>query len=80
MAPTKLAVLPGFYGVASDEIGDVPAEISEFRQRHDPLVGAIASLGPEYGLALLLDAAARLRPKHPRLGVLFLGPDRLDDG
>jgi glycosyltransferase involved in cell wall biosynthesis len=80
VAPQKLAVLPGFYGVAREEIGDVPADISDFRQRHDPLIGAIATRGPEYGLALLIDAAARLRPKHPRLGVLFLGPDRLDDG
>jgi glycogen synthase len=80
IAPEKLVVLAGFYGVAPDEIGDVPAEVSDFRQRHDPLIGAVASLGPEYGLALLLDAAARLRPKHPHLGVLFLGPDRLDDG
>jgi glycogen(starch) synthase len=80
VAPRKLAVLSGFYGVATAEIGDVAADVSDFRQRHDPLIGAIATRGPEYGLALLIDAAARLRRKHPRLGVLFLGPDRLDDG
>lgn len=80
VAPEKVAVLPGFYGVADDEIGHPPAEVAAFRQRHDPLIGAIATRGPEYGSALLIDAAARLRPRYPRLGVLFLGPDRLDDG
>ncbi len=80
VAPEKVTVLPGFYGVAPEEIGRPPAEVTAFRQRHDPLIGAIATRGPEYGLALLIDAAARLRRRHSRLGVLFLGPDRLDDG
>lgn len=76
----KLAVLPGFYGVTPDEIGQPPAGVPAFRQQHQPLIGAIATLGAEYGIPLLLDAAARLRPKYPRLGVLLLGPDPLEDG
>jgi glycosyltransferase involved in cell wall biosynthesis len=28
----------------------------------------------------LIDAAAQLRGRHPRLGVLLVGPDELDDG
>ena len=80
VAPPKVTILAGFYGVAADEIGSVPPEIAEFRRRHDPLLGAIATVGPEYGLALLLDAAARLRAKRPALGVLFVGPDPLADG
>jgi glycosyltransferase involved in cell wall biosynthesis len=75
----KLFVLPGFYGVAADEIGKVPEEITGWRTRYRPLIGAIATRGPEYGLSLLIDAAARLRPAHPRLGVVLLGPDRLED-
>ena len=78
--PQKLVVLPGFYGVAAEEIGRPSADVASFRRQHDPLIGAISSLGPEYGIALLLDAAARLRPKYPRLGLVLLGPDRLDDG
>jgi glycosyltransferase involved in cell wall biosynthesis len=80
VAPAKLFVLPGFYGVAADEIGEVPEEIAGWRTRYRPLIGAIATRGPEYGLSLLIDAAARLRPAHPRLGVVLLGPDRLEDG
>jgi len=80
VTPEKVVVLPGFYGVAPEEIGIPPADVPAFREQHRPLIGAIASLGAEYGIPLLLDAAARLRPKYPRLGLLLLGPDRLDDG
>lgn len=80
IAPETVTILPGFYGVAPDEIGRAPAEVLAFRQRHAPLIGAIASHGAEYGLALLVDAAARLRPRHPRLGLLLLGPDGLAEG
>jgi glycosyltransferase involved in cell wall biosynthesis len=79
-APGKVVVLPWFYGVASEEIGELPSAAATFEATHRPLLGAMASLGPEYGLALLLDAAARLRPRHPRLGVLLMGPDPLPDG
>ena len=80
VSPAKLVVLPGFYGVGPEEIGDVPREALDFRAAHEPLLGAIATRGPEYGLSLLVDAAARLRPRYPRLGVLLLGPDELADG
>lgn len=80
VSPAKLVVLPGFYGVDPDEIGDVPAAVARFRRRHAPLIGAVSTVGPEYGIPLLIDAAARLRPKHPRLGVVLVGPDRLADG
>jgi glycogen(starch) synthase len=76
----KVVVLPGFYGVAQEEIGQPAAELQQWRHAHAPLLGAIATRGPEYGLALLIDAAARLRARHPRLGVVLLGPDELEDG
>ena len=76
----KVVVLPGFYGVAEAEIGGLPWAAARFRRDHRPLIGAVASRGPEYGLALLIDAAARLRPRHPALGVVLIGPDRLEDG
>jgi glycosyltransferase involved in cell wall biosynthesis len=79
-AEGKVTVLPWFYGVAPDEVGVLPAAAADFRRAHRPLVGAMATLGPEYGLSLLIDAAARLRPRHPELGLLLMGPDRIDDG
>jgi glycosyltransferase involved in cell wall biosynthesis len=73
-------ILPGFYGVTESEIGRLPYGAARFRRGHRPVVGAIASHGAEYGLALLLDAAARLKPRYPELGVLLVGPDRMEDG
>jgi glycogen(starch) synthase len=78
--PDRVVVLPGFYGVADAEIGSPPAAVAGFRRHHRPLIGVIASRGPEYGLALLIDAAARLRPRHSALGVVLAGPDRLEEG
>ena len=79
-APDKVSVLPGFYGVAPEEIGHRPEAVAQFARAHRPLVGVAASLGPEYGLALLVDAAARLRPRYPELGVVLIGPDEMADG
>ena len=76
--PRKLVVLPGFYGVTDTEVGRVPQDVARFTHDHRPLIGAIASPGPEYGIALLIDAAARLRPRHPRLGVVLVGSGWLD--
>lgn len=78
-ADRKVTVLPWFYGVAQDEVGALPAVAAEFKRTHRPLVGAMATLGPEYGLSLLIDAAARLRSRHPELGLVLMGPDRFDD-
>jgi glycogen(starch) synthase len=72
--PEQVRILPGFYGVSSAEIGPVPSAADRFVRRHHPVIGSLASYGPEYGLALLIDAAARLRPRHPELGVLLVGP------
>jgi glycogen(starch) synthase len=80
VVPAKLVILPGFYGVGGEEIGQLPADMAGFRRRHEPLIGAISTQGPEYGITLLIDAAARLRPAHPRLGVVLVGPDRFEDG
>jgi glycosyltransferase involved in cell wall biosynthesis len=79
-APDAVRVLPGFYGVAGADVGRLPFAAARFRRTHHPVIGAIASVGPEYGLALLVDAAARLKARYPGLGVLLVGPDRLEDG
>src|SRR5438093_8090554 len=47
---------------------------SEFLSAHSPVIGAVASIGPEYGLPLVAEAAARLRSAYPRLGLLLMGP------
>ena len=78
--PDRITVLPGFYGVSPGEIGSVPEAMTAFARSHRPLVGVVASLGPEYGLDLLIDAAARLRPRHPDLGVVLIGPDPMEQG
>ena len=79
-APDTITVLPGFYGVSPEELGPAPEAMTAFARSHRPLVGAVASLGPEYGLDLLIDAAARLRPRHPGLGVVLIGPDPVEQG
>ena len=79
-APGKVRILPGFYGVSEGEIGHASPTLARFRRTHDPLVGMVATPGAVYGLALLIDAAARLRADHPDLGVVLLGPDRLEEG
>ena len=80
VAPRTVAILPWFYGVAREEVGRIPDAVSTFRETHAPLIGAMATVGPEYGISLLIDAAARLRPRYPRLGVVLMGADRFDDG
>ena len=78
--PRAVKILPGFYGVTASEVAPLPYAAARFRRGHRPLIGMISSPGAEYGLALLVDAAARLRPRFPELGVILVGPDRLDDG
>jgi glycogen(starch) synthase len=79
-APHAVAILAGFYGVAPSDVGALPGAVARFRRGHEPLVGMIASPGAEYGLALAVDAAARMRPRHPHLGLVLIGPDTLDEG
>jgi glycosyltransferase involved in cell wall biosynthesis len=73
-------ILPGFYGVAPEDVGRMPHGAARFSRAYRPLIGMISSPGPEYGLALLVDAAARLRPRYPKLGLILAGPDRMDEG
>jgi glycosyltransferase involved in cell wall biosynthesis len=79
-APHAVVVLPGFYGVAPSDVGPLPGALARFRRGHEPLIGMIASPGAEYGLTLAIDAAARLRPHRPDLGLVLIGPDVLADG
>jgi glycosyltransferase involved in cell wall biosynthesis len=78
--PHAIAILPGFYGVAPSDVGPLPRALARFRRGHEPLIGMISSPGAEYGLTLAIDAVARLRPDHPNLGLVLIGPDALADG
>src|SRR3989449_6020146 len=70
----KIVVLSGFYGRGPTETATVPPPVEEFLNAHSPVIGAVASIGPEYGLPLIAEAATRLRSAYPRLGLLLMGP------
>lgn len=74
----KIAILSGFYGVDLAAAAPMPPEVEWFIGQHSPVVGAIASLGAEYGIPLFVKAAARLRPRYPGLGVLLIGAHGVD--
>src|SRR6185503_2016808 len=74
VAADKLVVLSGFYGVGEAASAAVPPRVEEFLRRHAPVVGAVASIGPEYGLPLVAEATVRLRARYPQLGLLLFGP------
>lgn len=71
--PAKVALLSGFYGVSQDAL-PVPGKIQQFLDDHSPTVGAMASVGEEYGVDLLIESVRRLRTVWPRLGALLIGP------
>jgi glycogen synthase len=75
----KIVILSGFYGVGIEGLRQVPSRIEEFLQSHSPIVGAVASVGPEYGIPLFVEAAIRLRSRYPHLGALLLGPGGIED-
>jgi glycogen(starch) synthase len=75
----KIAIVPGFYGVRTVERAVIAKPIEEFLRDHSPVLAAMASRGPEYGIPLFLEATRRLRPQYPGLGVLLIGPERFHD-
>ena len=70
----KVAVVSGFYGLGPAVDPTLPDAVETFLREHSPVVGAVASIGPEYGLPLIAETAARLRTVYPRLGLLLMGP------
>jgi glycosyltransferase involved in cell wall biosynthesis len=78
IGPKRVLVLTGFYGIRAGTLGRVPAGVEEFVRNYSPVVGAVASDGPEYGLPLVIEAARRLRAHHQRLGVLLIGGAGVD--
>lgn len=75
----KVSIVPGFYGARTSGRPVIPKPIEEFLRDHSPVLAAIASSGPEYGIPLFLEATRRLQPLYPGLGVLLIGPQRFED-
>src|SRR5256712_5938571 len=73
----KIVVLSCFYGLGPTETTTVPPPAEEFLNAHSPVIGAGASIGPEYGLPPVAEAPARLRTAYPRLGPLRMRPARV---
>jgi len=73
ISPDKLVVLAGFYGIAPEEVAAVPPRVARFLEQRTPVISAIASAGPEYGISLVIEAAAKLRADYPDLGLVLIG-------
>jgi len=76
--PEKITILPGFYGVSTEELPEIPPGVAAFLQQHSPVAAALAERGPEYGISLLLEAVARLRSRYPTLGLVLIGSGKAD--
>lgn len=75
LAPERSFVVPNGVAVPAPAVeGDDPrAELG--LAPGDAVVGCVARLRPEKGVAVVLEAAARLRERWPRLVVVVLGDD-----
>jgi glycosyltransferase involved in cell wall biosynthesis len=69
----RIEIVPGFMGLHTRKLIDVPQDVREFCDAHTPLIGATVTLEPEYGASLALQAIQRLLHKHPNLGLVLLG-------
>jgi glycosyltransferase involved in cell wall biosynthesis len=75
--PSKVVLVPS--GIPARPLGSERALRDELGiQPADPVVGAVGGLRPEKGLDVLVEAAAALARRHPRLKVLIAGegPER----
>jgi glycosyltransferase involved in cell wall biosynthesis len=75
----RIRVLPGFVGLDSRRMGQVPRIVEEFCRAHDPVLGAAGDLSPEYGMPLALRALAGLREQYPKIGLVLLGVGSEDE-
>ena len=69
----RIEIVPGFMGLHTRKMIDVPQSIKAFCDAHTPLIGATVTLEPEYGASLAIQAAQRLLRDHPNLGLVLLG-------
>jgi glycosyltransferase involved in cell wall biosynthesis len=58
--------------------GSLPEPIESFFAAHDPVLISMGQLEPEYDLPMQIDIVERIRPRHPRVGLLIAGSGSLD--
>lgn len=68
----KLRLLPAFLPPRVKS-GLLPLEVESWIGRHSPILSTTLFFRSEYGLDVLIEAVARLRREHPRLGCLVMG-------
>lgn len=73
-----IAIVPGFLGVEASDVGQLPDDVQQFMEKHDPVIGAHAIIDPEYGLSFLLDAFTTLVEEFPRIGIILIGLEQDD--
>jgi glycogen(starch) synthase len=78
----RIQVFPAFFP-AGRTLGSLPDGFEEWAREHNPVLSTALFFRPEYGFALLVQALAELRKKHPRLGCVVMGdsefrPEGLD--
>lgn len=72
-APGRVGpVVTNAFRAVAAPAGPLPAEVLHFVRGHEPVVCTTAGPAPEYGLLGALDAVARLRGKHPRIGFVLV--------
>ncbi len=76
----KIHVLPGFVGIKGRRTQSAPVEVMDFVEGHDPVLGAMVAMSPEYGIPLALQAVAVLREHYPNIGLILMGISQADGG
>ncbi|HEV2708269.1 MAG TPA: glycosyltransferase family 4 protein [Pyrinomonadaceae bacterium] len=56
----------------------LPDDLHSFYAAHDPVLLTVGLLEPEYGLALQVEAMARVREKFPRAGLVIIGSGSIE--
>jgi glycogen synthase len=70
---SRIEVVPGFMGLTGRSLGTIPRRVEEFCAAHMPVLGATATLAPEYGVPLMLEALRRLCERYPKIGLVLIG-------
>jgi glycosyltransferase involved in cell wall biosynthesis len=58
--------------------GDLPTDLQEFFDAHDPLLLSVGLLEPEYDLPVQIETLGRIRETHPQAGLLMIGSGSLE--
>jgi glycosyltransferase involved in cell wall biosynthesis len=68
----RIEITPAFFPIEAPQVV-VPPEIENWIGRHSPFLTSTMFFRPEYGFELLVNAVARLKQKHSRIGCLVMG-------